>query len=100
MDGTGWGQRVEPVSDQPRLKLLELMAQQGAGQGLTVIDPDHPMLCRLWFEADHCQQAYLYGDHDPDTYADYRAGQRLKAKINVIDPMMDYARARAGLPWD
>lgn len=97
MDGTGWGQRVEAVTDEPRLALLAAMSAPNRQGGITVTDPDGAMLARLYFEADHCQQGYLYGDHDPDTYADYRAGQRLKNHITAIDSAMTYAKAVAGL---
>jgi hypothetical protein len=83
MDGTGWGSRAEAVDDEPRLELLRLMRGR---RRITLRDPGEAMLGRLWFEADHLADSWRFGDHDPDTYADYRAATRLMDAIAAIDP--------------
>jgi hypothetical protein len=87
---TGWGQEHEPVTDPSRVRLLQEFRNRDARGGLMLRDVTRPLLARLYFEAEHTKGSWLYGDHDPDTYADFRAALKLQEAIRALDPTVTY----------
>jgi hypothetical protein len=86
MADTGWGQEAEAVTDSARVRLLSAFRHRDKRGGYTLHEWDDLLLARLVFEADHCADSWRYGDHDNDTYADFRAAMKLIDAIAQIDP--------------
>ena len=84
ISGTGWGQGAEPVEDVARRTILAAIEMGANKDGSVSVDGTPEVLARLWFEADHLADGYIYGNKEPDSLADYNSARAVKRKVEDL----------------